>query len=155
MNTRKSLLLSIVILLLVSLACNLPFDFDENESEWDEPVPETNLTEPDDEDSAETDNEDIAESDEETSPDDLPPVIEENSGLSRNFSFTLPLFSPDSAWNQRADNASVLPWSDTQILSLYRACCSAIFHHLEGMRKPLPTDLLWTSICTITLSQFS
>lgn len=38
----------------------------------------------------------------------------------RGFSLPLPLFASDSAWNQRADQASVLSESDQQILALYR-----------------------------------
>ncbi len=40
--------------------------------------------------------------------------------LGRTFTLPLPLFSPDSAWNQRADQATVLPESDAQILTTYR-----------------------------------
>ncbi|MFQ5589869.1 MAG: hypothetical protein ACE5HE_01785 [Phycisphaerae bacterium] len=38
----------------------------------------------------------------------------------REFSIPLPLFDASSAWNQRADDADVLPESDDQILTLYR-----------------------------------
>jgi YVTN family beta-propeller protein len=38
----------------------------------------------------------------------------------RAFRFTLPLFAPDSPWNQTATNAAVLPESDGQILVTYR-----------------------------------
>ncbi len=40
--------------------------------------------------------------------------------LIRDFKFSLPLFSSDSAWNQKASTANVLSNSDNQILSLYR-----------------------------------
>jgi hypothetical protein len=43
-----------------------------------------------------------------------------DSSLSRDFAFTLPLFASDSAWNQTADQANVLPDSDQQILVTYR-----------------------------------
>jgi len=38
----------------------------------------------------------------------------------RDFRLPLPLFAPDSAWNQMALDAAVLPESDQQILLLYR-----------------------------------
>ncbi len=38
----------------------------------------------------------------------------------RSFSFQLPLFAANSAWNQKADSASVLAGSDQQILVTYR-----------------------------------
>jgi hypothetical protein len=44
----------------------------------------------------------------------LPPT------LPRDFRFSLPLFAPDSAWNQTATQAQVLPESDQQILVTYR-----------------------------------
>lgn len=40
--------------------------------------------------------------------------------LFRDFHFQLPLFNPDSAWNQKVDAVAVLPGNDTQILTLYR-----------------------------------
>jgi len=40
--------------------------------------------------------------------------------LPRDFTFSLPLFAPDSAWNQTAVQAAVLPESDQQILVTYR-----------------------------------
>lgn len=40
--------------------------------------------------------------------------------LPRDFTFTLPLFAANSAWNQSAASAGVLPASDQQILVLYR-----------------------------------
>lgn len=40
--------------------------------------------------------------------------------LRRDFRLEVPLFSPASAWNQRADAAPVLPESDRQVAELYR-----------------------------------
>lgn len=63
------------------------------------------------------------------------PEIEGDQLFLRDFSFELPLFSPDSAWNQRADTAAVLPGSDAQILSLYRVLLGDI-STLEGYDEP-------------------
>ncbi len=63
------------------------------------------------------------------------PEIEIDQMFLRDFSFELPLFSPESAWNQRADNAAVLPGSDAQILSLYRVLLGDI-STLEGYDEP-------------------
>ena len=38
----------------------------------------------------------------------------------RNFSFSLPLFSSSSPWNQKVTNATVMTQSDQQILTLYQ-----------------------------------
>jgi hypothetical protein len=40
--------------------------------------------------------------------------------LPRDFALPIPLFAPDSAWNQSATGAAVLPESDQQILVTYR-----------------------------------
>ena len=40
--------------------------------------------------------------------------------LPRDFALPLPLFAPDSAWNQTATAATVLPESDQQVLATYR-----------------------------------
>lgn len=69
---------------------------------------------------------DIADDD---SDDDDIPLVEEL--FLRDFKFSLPLFSPDSAWNQSAAGASVLPESDQQILITYRVMLGDI-SSLEG-----------------------
>ncbi|RME64745.1 MAG: hypothetical protein D6790_02830, partial [Caldilineae bacterium] len=38
----------------------------------------------------------------------------------RDFTFTLPLFRADSAWNQQAITATVLAENDRQVLATYR-----------------------------------
>lgn len=106
-------------LLLVLAACNLPSEYDEDDSDWDDSGSEV--------------SDDDYEYDEEESDifDDDPPPIVGTDSFQRDFTFDLPLFSPDSAWNQRADNAAVLPESDAQILSLYRVMLGDI-SSLEG-----------------------
>ena len=49
-----------------------------------------------------------------------PDPVEAQETTIRDFTLPLPLFKADSAWNQRADTAAVLPESETQILILYR-----------------------------------
>jgi len=66
--------------------------------------------------------------------DDPIPIIKTDS-FQRDFSLPIPLFSPNSAWNQRADSATVLPESDQQILSLYRVLLGDI-STLEGYDQP-------------------
>lgn len=67
--------------------------------------------------------------------DDEIPLIDPADLLLRDFAFKLPLFSPDSAWNQRADGAAVLPDSYAQILSMYRVLLGDI-RTLEGYDEP-------------------
>ena len=53
----------------------------------------------------------------------------------RDFRFTLPIFSPDSPWNQDIGGAAVLPESDKQILVTYRVLLGDI-SDLEGYNEP-------------------
>jgi hypothetical protein len=55
--------------------------------------------------------------------------------LAREFSLPVPLFSPDSAWNQPVASAAVLPESDQQILATYRVLIGD-FSTLEGYDEP-------------------
>ncbi|NOY98279.1 MAG: hypothetical protein GXP40_03605 [Chloroflexi bacterium] len=61
-----------------------------------------------------------------------------NASLLRDFSLPLPLFAPDSAWNQRVDAAPVLPESDRQMLSLFRVLLGDI-STLEGYDQAATT----------------
>ena len=95
---RKFLLLSMTLILLAA-ACNLPSPSDEtDEDDWESSSAVDAI--PDD--------------------DETPPPASGDTSLLRDFTLPLPLFSPDSAWNQRADGAAVLPESDAQILSFFR-----------------------------------
>jgi hypothetical protein len=76
--------------------------------------------------------------------DDWPPILDEDELYLRDFLFELPLFAPDSAWNQRADQAAVLPESDAQILSLYRVLLGDI-SSLKGYDEVV-TDWPYMSI---------
>lgn len=58
--------------------------------------------------------------------------------LSRDFALPLPLFAPDSAWNQTAVHAAVLPESDAQILVTYRVLLGDI-SDLAGFDEPATT----------------
>jgi hypothetical protein len=73
--------------------------------------------------------------DEDVFEDDPVPFVEEELLFDRDFTFELPLFSSDSAWNQRADEAAILPDSRDQILSLYRVLLGDI-SSLEGYDEP-------------------
>jgi hypothetical protein len=44
----------------------------------------------------------------------------EAQSLLRDFDLPIPLYAPGSAWNQRADDVTVLPQSEQQMLVLYR-----------------------------------
>jgi hypothetical protein len=57
--------------------------------------------------------------------------------IPRRFTLPVPLFAPDSAWNQRADEAAVLPESDEQILVLYRVLLG------DSTSVQPPVDSLW------------
>ncbi len=120
MSTRTPARIALVIFLLFLSACNLPSEYDEDDGEWDEPVAESSNDEPG-----------YPESDD----DDEPPPNVDVGSFQRDFRFDLPLFSPDSAWNQRTDEATVLPESDQQILSLYRVVLGEI-STLEGYDEP-------------------
>jgi len=56
----------------------------------------------------------------------------------RDFKFTLPLFAADSAWNQTADSASVLPASDQQVLVTYRV----LHGDTTALYPPVPASWL-------------
>ncbi len=60
------------------------------------------------------------------------------SSMRRNFTLPLPLFAPDSAWNQSATDAAVLPDSDQQILVTFRVLLGD-FSTLEGYDGPATT----------------
>ena len=110
MNIHKPVCFFLLALLLVVSACNLPFEYDEDDSEWDDAASEVVVDEEDDYDEEESDMFD----------DDEPAPVIETGSFQREFRFDLPLFAPNSAWNQHADGVAVLPESDEQILSLYR-----------------------------------
>ncbi len=62
----------------------------------------------------------------------------ESESLLRDFSFPIPLFAPDSAWNQTAVSAAVLPENDEKILVTYRVLLGDI-SDLEGYDEPATT----------------
>ena len=98
----------VTLLLFILSACNLPFGYDEYDSYYDD----------DEWDESYNDDQNYAANDDDND-DETSPSIETGT-FQREFRFNLPLFSPNSAWNQRADSAAVLPESDQQILTLYR-----------------------------------
>ena len=66
---------------------------------------------------------------------------DDNATLLRDFVLPLPLFAADSAWNQRADDADVLPESDEQILVLYRVLLGD-----NTSLHPASTNQMWPFI---------
>lgn len=74
----------------------------------------------------------------EPAPEQAPQLPSGDAPFGRDFALPLPLFAPDSAWNQRADTAAVLPESDRQILSLYRVLLGDI-STLKGYDEPATT----------------
>jgi hypothetical protein len=60
------------------------------------------------------------------------------STLERDFALPIPLFAPDSAWNQTTTSAAVLPESDQQILVTYRVLRGDITS-LHGYEEPATT----------------
>ncbi len=100
----KVLILSFILLLLVN-GCDSIFDSDD---EWDESEEEVYY----DDEQEEPDSDEFD--------DDQAPIFDNDELFLRDFSLPLPLFSADSAWNQRADQAAVLPESDAQMLSFFR-----------------------------------
>ena len=49
-----------------------------------------------------------------------PSTLAADPALPRDFTLPIPLFAPNSAWNQVATNTAVLPQSDQQVLVTYR-----------------------------------
>ena len=132
MNRRLIFLASIIMIL--SLSCNFPFLVSEDDLDGDI-----------EESVAEVEGEEVEiDSEREISSHDPPLSLDENLLFFRDFSFELPIFSPDSAWNQRADGAAVLTESDAQILSLYRVLLGDI-STLVGYSEPA-TDWPYMSI---------
>jgi hypothetical protein len=66
---------------------------------------------------------------------EVPTFAEGKAPLARDFKLPLPLFLPESAWNQLASGARVLPESDQQILVTYRVLLGDI-SSLEGYDEP-------------------
>jgi len=95
-----------IFIAAAAVACNLPLQTDGEET-WVE------------EGEVGSDSEDEAAPAAPSTSDDGGPVRVDSS-LQRDFTLPLPLFAPDSAWNQRADGAAVLPESGQQILVTYR-----------------------------------
>ena len=96
---KRNLIFLCIVLIILAAACNLPSASDESGGEdWD----------------SSSDAESLPEEDE------VSPPAPVDTSLLRDFALPLPLFAPDSAWNQRADEAAVLPESDAQILSFFR-----------------------------------
>lgn len=58
----------------------------------------------------------------------------------RDFALPLPLYAPNSAWNQSATGAAVLPQSDQQILRLYRVLLgdNSSLHPCGTVVQPFP-----------------
>jgi len=119
----KFLILFSIVLILLS-GCDSLFDSDDDYyDEWDESEEEVYFDDEEDE----SDNDEF---------DDEPaPLLVNDELFLRDFTLPLPLFSPDSAWNQRADQAEVLPESDQQILSLFRVLLGDI-SSLKGYNEP-------------------
>ena len=101
--------------------------------EGDSTLPTERVAEPDDDDdetssTASTDFESESEA----------PSLSGDASLLRDFALPLPLFDPDSAWNQTAVDAAVLPESDRQILVTFRVLLGDI-GDLEGYDEPATT----------------
>lgn len=119
---RYYLILSILGI-LAAMSCNFVSGVQDDDEDFFADEPEDGATE-----SRQTDGDEVDE-------EEPIPEIESDQLFLRGFSFELPLFSPDSAWNQRADTAAELPGSDAQILSLYRVLLGDI-STLEGYDEP-------------------
>jgi hypothetical protein len=120
---KYKILIICFILSLIVTGCDSIFDSDGDDyDEWDESSEEIDIDEEEDE------------FDDDGFDDDPPPILDNDGLFLRDFSFPLPLFSADSAWNQRADEADVLPESDQQILSLFRVLLGDI-SSLKGYKE--------------------
>ncbi len=109
-----------LLLLTLLIGCDFFDESDyEDEDDFSSP-PVSDVVEPDDE-----------------GEDDAPPPPSSIVGdsLSRDFALPIPLFAPDSAWNQTAVNATILPQSDQQILVTFRVLLGD-FSDLEGYDEP-------------------
>jgi hypothetical protein len=122
----------LLLLSILLLGCGLLDELDD-EDEGDSTLPTESVVEPDDDDdetssTASTDFESESES----------PTLSGDSSLLRDFALPIPLFDPDSAWNQTAVDAAVLPQSDQQILVTFRVLLGDI-SNLEGYDEPATT----------------
>ena len=80
-----------------------------------------------------------APSDQDQTADETPiQTVASGSTLQRDFALPIPLFASDSAWNQTATGAAVLPDSDQQILVTYRVLRGDIIS-LHGYEEPPTT----------------
>ncbi|MFQ5595657.1 MAG: hypothetical protein ACE5HA_16040, partial [Anaerolineae bacterium] len=73
--------------------------------------------------------------------------------LPRDFTLPTPLFAPDSAWNQTATGAAVLPESDQQILVTYRV----LHGDTTSLYPPGPADwfpVMWVNFDEYTMPIF-
>ena len=125
--------LRLLLLSILLLGCGLLDEIDFEEEE--EPTPPVDIVvEPDDEADVETVKRDstFSESAGES------PLASGDSSLLREFALPLPLFAPDSPWNQTAVNAAVLPQSDQQILVTFRVLLGDI-SDLEGYDEAATT----------------
>jgi hypothetical protein len=103
----------------------------ENEDEGDSTMPAADVVGPDDEDDEETAST-VSEPDSESL------NVSDGSSLFRDFALPVPLFDPDSAWNQTVADAAVLPQSDRQILVTFRVLLGDI-SDLEGYEEAATT----------------
>ena len=123
------MLILILMFLFILVSCDNSWNEDNNEYDnYDDSYYEDSNNDSNNEDNSDSSN-DVEE-----------PIIvasggEHNPPYGRDFKFTLPIFSPDSPWNQRADDAAVLPESDKQILVTYRVLLGDI-SDLEGYDEP-------------------
>ena len=75
--------------------------------------------------------------------------------LPRDFALPTPLFAPESAWNQAAVGAAVLPESDRQMLTLYRVLLGdTAALHPSGTRLPNPFPFLFVSHDNFSVAVF-
>ncbi len=75
--------------------------------------------------------------------------------LPRDFVLPTPLFAPNSAWNQLATGAAVLPQSDQQILVLYRVLLGdPTGLHGLGFPLPMPIRIMFVNYDQFTVPVF-
>lgn len=73
----------------------------------------------------------------------------------RDFVLPLPLFAPDSAWNQRVTDAAVLPESDEQMLALYRVLLGDDSTLDTKGLFPDPFPFVWLNLDEFTVPIFA
>ena len=121
--------LGLLLVTFLLLSCGLLDELDSEDDEESTVATEVDVETNDEDDEAAST---ISESNSESG------QVSDGSSLIRDFALPIPLFAPDSAWNQKAVDVTVLSRSDQQILVTYHVLLGDI-SDLEGYEEAATT----------------